>query len=511
MANGTRNTGRGSAWLFVLIWLIIFLFDIKVRIRGGIPLHFPFLFVYLLLIFLARVLLLGESERRDTHHYIREFGIISLISFVAPMANMFFQYLPLNELTVAFVALIIAFSPAWAIYLGIVFNGERSRYTKWIGFVLFVFWIVATSLFFFQDIQALGFNAIYPGVYPPLAMEYVWDVMVDNAGDAGDFVGDQFTFMWDVFWGRIEYAIDPHKAKVDEMNKRKVGVFVEELKPIPTSIFTEGMPVSVEGRIKADVVDNEVTLKIDCEADNSIKGDLYPAKESWKVVRLFDERIDCNFPNLEPGSHKIKLNVNIENFKTLSYLRGFFLNQDTLFELRRQGKDPLKVYNFFSSDFIAVYTPGPLRVSMDVGNPPVGLESDGKASLKLDVGLTNVWSGQLKAIKEMFFVIPKGFTITGISGLHGEGRVIKKVTCLNLPQEDRTLCDDSLEKVYEITGEGLDVLPENLEGRPVVFSLRVEGDAEEILKDQPYTTNFFKTTVIYDYELSEKTQVVVKK
>jgi len=50
---------------------------------------------------------------------------------------------------------------------------------------------------------------------------------------------------------------------------------------MPTSIFSEGMPVSVEGRIKADVVANEVTLKIDCKADDKIEGELYPSKESW--------------------------------------------------------------------------------------------------------------------------------------------------------------------------------------------------------------------------------------
>ncbi len=513
MAN--KKPGKASTWLFLLLALLVYAIDANYRLLGGVPIHVPFLIPYLLLVGLAYALLLDKEERTNNGgYYLKWFSICSLVSYLAPMANGWLQYSLTGILgftVVSFVWFFILISPFWMLYLGFGFNGKRAEYTSFIGVLYIIIWAGFGLIWFSPQIMNMSLQLDYAVVSPVIAMDYVKDQFVDNLSTAWNYLKEQYNLLWMYASGEIEYAINPYKSRTDDLNKRKIGVYVDALNPVPTSIFSEGMPVSVEGRVRGEVIENEVMLKIDCMANNKIPGEIYPLKNEWQVVRFFDERIDCSFEGLPEGSHQIEMSVSIENFKTLSYLRAFFINEDALFQLRRQGKDPLRVYNLYSSDFVTIHTPGPMKVGMELGTPPIGINPKEKIQLKLGVGLSNTWLGELKKIKEVFLIIPEEFRVIGITGLRGEERVVEQSSCSELPEEDAKLCDNQLESVYKITQNALESLPANLKNIPVVFSVRLEGDGERILQNQPFTNKYFKTTVVYDYKLSQKASVAVRK
>jgi len=511
-----KNPGKASTWVFLLLVLSVYLFDVRYRLFGGYPNHYVFIIPYMLIVVFAYALLLTPEERSANGlQYLFWFSVCSLISILGPTANGLLQYHLEGILSIgilSFVWFAVLISPAWMLYLSLFFPGERAQYLSFFSALYVLIWVSFAIVWFFPQIQAISMDLEYRVVSPVIAMDYIKDQLGEGLSVAWTNTKEQYTLFWKYVSGQLEYAVNPYASRTDNMNERKVGVYLEQPKPIPTNIFYEGMPVSVEGRIKADVIENEVNLTINCNTDENVKGELYPSKDFWPVVRFFDERVDCSFDGLPVGSHNIEMSVTIENFKTLSYLRSFFINEDSLFQLRRQGKDPLKVYNLANSDFVTIRSSGPMNVGMDLGTPPIGINTEsGKVQFKLGVGLSNAWQGELKKIKELFMIVPKGFEIVGITGLGKGEKAIQKINCNFLPKEDFGLCDDQLENVYRVTQEALNYLPDNLKTSAVVFNVQIEGNPQEILQKQPFTNKYFKTTVIYDYELKKKTSVIVKK
>lgn len=507
-----KSKGKGSAVLFLIFALGLNIIDAYYRMFVGVPNHYVFIIPYFFLMLLAYFMLLTPRERSEEgRHYLLWFGIITLISIITPMANGFLQYHLeglIGASVFSFVWILILISPAWMIYLGF-WQGEKAKYTNFIGMIYFFIWATFAFIWFFPQIQAMSMQLDYRMISPVIAMDFVKDKFVEGVQNFWNYTKKQYNLFWKQITGQIEYAVNPFRSRTDEMNKKKIGVYLENLKPIPTSTFLEGMPVSVRGRIKAEVIENEISLSINCKSGD-LEGELYPDKNKWQIVKKFDERIDCSFENLPQGSHTIEMSADVENFKTLSYLRSFFINEDTLFQLRRQGKDPFKVYNLKSSDFVTIRSPGPMEVAMDLGSPPIGVKLGEKVQLILSVGISNLWEGELKKIKQVYLIIPKGFEVIGITGLKSN-KVVEKIKCNELPKEDVELCDDQIENAYEITQSALETLPKVLKNSAVVFSIKLQGNAENILQKQPYTNKYFNVVVVYDYTLKKKTTVFVKK
>jgi hypothetical protein len=309
-------------------------------------------------------------------------------------------------------------------------------------------------------------------------------------------------------WERQVYTAtgDYYTGKVDENAEEKLGVYLENVKQADPKLY-EDQPVTVYATLVAKTLDKPINITVACKSGNN-SGKIYP-KEIFSVDVYEEQEIDCTFEQQKLGTgSKIIEVAAMFDFKTMAYVKSYFMNQDTLRSLRRQEVDPLGQYGITDTEPTATYTNGPVMIGMSAGKPPIGVDKqEDKLVTTLGITIDNNWEGKVKEIKRLFVIVPSEFIVHDVTGLG----VFKK-NCKDLGESDKG-CDDALYNIYQINPYAAGAKNKEFDTFKT-YRILLESPASmysRLLGGAPVSTKYFKVMVEYDYALETKMTVEIFK
>ncbi|MBN2112427.1 hypothetical protein JW707_05005 [Candidatus Woesearchaeota archaeon] len=300
---------------------------------------------------------------------------------------------------------------------------------------------------------------------------------------------------------------DYYTGKVDENAQAKLGVYLEDIKQADP-VFYENRPVTLYATLIVQTLDEAMNVDLYCKSDRQ-KRDVTPKifpQESF-LVDIYDERdIDCKFESgeLEKGAQTVTLGAKF-NFKTMSYVKSYFMDLDRLRSMRREEIDPLEQYGITEKEPIATYTVGPVGIGMSVGKPPVGIDlNEPQTTLTLGITIENNWDGMVTQINRMVVIVPKGFELIDI------GANYSQALCIDLPKNESLLCNDDENNVYVVTTDNIgELYTGNFKSYRGYMRVN-KANYDKILGVSPISTKYFKVTVDYTYNLEKEKVIDVK-
>lgn len=369
----------------------------------------------------------------------------------------------------------------------------------------FTFWMVGIMFWFGQDIQTyakeqnieLGFN-------PMLTWEYLTDWSVKSVKNMFTAAGVKYTIAQSEITNAIKAAQgDYYSGQVDADAKRRLGVYIENLKP-SERIFYDNTPVTAYTTMSAQTLDKSLDITVACDADGgAISASNIRPQSSFNIISSDQYDIDCIWSKglLKKGSHTLRLIAEFE-FTTRAYMKSYMMDKDRLREYRRQNIDPLA--GVPDKIPVATYTSGPVRIGMSLGQQPIPLGRSGEPLQSWGVTIDNLWDGKLVELTNVLFFVPKGIKITNIEGVQ-----TKEVRCIDIPEEERESCDDNLVNIYALTPDEL-ALPvyKNLVTKSFRIPLEI-NDPEKALGKAPLSVKNFKVTAQYRYLLERTAPIAV--
>jgi hypothetical protein len=213
-----------------------------------------------------------------------------------------------------------------------------------------------------------------------------------------------------------------YEGKVEKNQKEPIGVYITEFKPADSVYYKDEIPTlwaTVTGKSFEEVIN----LQLACygkgkklqgsysSSHNVIPGNVQPQT----VDSLFASDVkyyDCVFNpgELPEGNVQTAFAVGFD-FKTMSYIKSYFMDEETRQTFIRQGSDPLKVYDIKEKTPVAIYTNGPVKIGMGV-QPLIGVKKDEEETKSsIGVSMDNRWDGELFEIKELTLLLPEHVTI----------------------------------------------------------------------------------------------------
>jgi hypothetical protein len=520
---GIKGTGKSlinptNVGVFFWLTIIFHLLDASMNftntvVRGT---------MYLLLACVSLFMLYNEVNQGSVK---RAFGL-SALQFFLPLALAMIMngilggIFPVEQLQSLQKLLLVL--PVWPLY--IMFSSEVEK-TRSVEIARFIF-IILVIIMLFPWYKALLFDLqLYAGeVDLPDVSGNVLDDIKKGTKSFTDLIKTAGQKQLQLATG------DYYTGQVDKNKEQPLGVYIEDVKASSTHFF-EDEPVSVWATLKARTLDVEkdIDVTVTCKAKtgftdlgNEVMGDAdpdTPAKEvKYNVVNYEEQGISCDVPALQfkPGSQRVLFNAEF-NFNTISYIKGYFMEQERLRSMRRQGIDPLLHYQVPDKKPVAIYSNGPVAVGMSTQQALNGLTKDG--GFRLGVTVENRWEGKIKRIKTLIIKVPEGFEIDEAGC--GDAWIVKK-SCSGQP--DICEADDTGRAKYTkyymlnptsktengvVVKRGADRFVE-IEQRQT-FNCKVKPKNLQVaLGNTPLVTHYFKVSVDYDYELEKGTSVHIK-
>ncbi len=460
-------------------------------------------------------------------------------------------------------------------YFLVIKSGGRTFISKWVR-ILVIMYIVAILISTIAT--TLSFEDISTYITP------------QQTGAAGKLISHQYEWWKDVFThfgqvvkqgkqyfiNRMNYATgDMYTGTVDENQYETLGVFLKNLKPSDPEFYV-GDTVTVWALLEAKTLEDGLSINVSCyhgkkNEDGSFpadhRGETYPY--SGELPTIYDEEsldIDCRFPNsaagtMNEGSNKVTVQADF-HFETMAYQKAYFMNQDTLRSMQRQGLDPLDEYGIEDKEPVARYTNGPVKIGMSSGEQqPIGISSLDPTNPRLGITImsNDAWEGKIKELKELLVMVPDTMSLdTGFcpefkeidnyekscvanyeayrskqlmdcvtqAGLDKESDIDQNGKVIGTAEEQEAVtscmenyCKQELEgyKVYNLTINDDNRLSYSNFGQDVssrqykTLSCRVKLDRpEDILGNVPISTQYFRVKARYIYEIEESVNVNLK-
>lgn len=497
MAEEERLGKAGLGVLFVV--LIISAADAFMR-YGTSPL--TNYWVWVLAAFFHTILLIWLA---NTIPEFKEKGVRGLwwVAVVAYLWGPLWAFVPEWIPAIEYLAgLMMVIAPFWVLVLFF----STGQYPK-LSMIYMFFWIFLIMFSFWPQVQDFAAEQGIKGLNPGMALAYTWEKTKEawqNLTKAYERGAKAVASEWKRSLAMAKG--DYYAGRVDEAAQRKLGVFLERMRSEQPS-FEFGRPAVVFATMRAETLEQPLFITIDCFAEKGEK--TYPASkilpQSEFEVFAFDQRdIDCVFdPNtLPPGTYKAKM-VATFSFGTRAYIRSYFMREDRLREFRQQNINPLEGVGEKRPS--AVYTSGPVSISMGVGTQPVGLDA-GKRLPVWSVAVENRWEGNVLEITNLFFFTPKGISLDEISGVP-----VRKVSCADLPTpEERLACDDALVNVHTLPAKEL-ARDKYRNQTTILFRAYTSvSNLDEALGQAPVAVRNFKVSANYVYQIERSTSFSVK-
>ncbi|GAG29654.1 unnamed protein product, partial [marine sediment metagenome] len=207
---------------------------------------------------------------------------------------------------------------------------------------------------------------------------------------------------------------------VEENEKEPLGVYLEEINE-PNIEYYEGEAISQWWTIRARTLDQEKKIKIAlwCKADegtdNVKDGTVYPddfpsdLKKNLEIYNLEERDIECSFPEFEliQGTRRISLFADF-NFQTMSYLKRYFMDLETMRTMNREDIDILSYYKIIDQDPVTKYTSGPVKLGIGGTSALTGITTAYDNRLRLGFSLEKEWEGKISKINELIAYLPEG-------------------------------------------------------------------------------------------------------
>ncbi len=389
--------------------------------------------------------------------------------------------------------------PVWVVItLYYTLKLKRSRLLGFVSFFLIMFYLFAFAqpLFGGLDVGLAGMQTENMGFK---AIGGIGAKAFANAKLAFKNVGKGIQESYNE---SISYATgDYYTGRVDRNVKEPLGVYITNIETADPEVY-EDEAIEIWAILRAKSIEEPIdSIKVQCIADkDTIKEK--PGKSKVSEFNNFideEEDIDCKFEenDLEAGSHLITFTAEFD-FTTLAYLKTYFIDDERLKALKREGIDVFKEYGITDKNPIAVYTNGPVGIGMETKTPPIGISKDYDSTPKFGITIENKWKGKITEIKDLIIYLPEGIEL-----------------------DDN--CDEAFEKIetreYILDGytayKMIDAVKESKEWKDIELyksrncRLNIK-DRNKILGDTPISTKYIKARIKYVYNSQESININVQ-
>jgi|GEM_PF-6497084 len=309
-----------------------------------------------------------------------------------------------------------------------------------------------------------------------------------------------------------------YTGSIDRNAKEKLGVSFEKFKLDSDSNYWDYDTIGLYGILVAKTLDRPINITLGCAGKNVARETEIPAQQihpntqarPLNVAREEAVDVDCifNASSLGIGSSEITLRADF-TFKTLAYLKRYYMAQDALRALRTRSIDPFQQYAIVDRNPNTIYTAGPVMLGMDAGQPLTPIDST-RVDWQPSIGITlsNKWDGMITKVNRFVLFLPKGLRIRQVIG--AVGAEPQEITCNDLASTDAieaATCSDDLNNIYDVKITG-DQDPIKLY-RTYRFLLDSDQPGA-LLGPGPLATRFYRASVDYEYRLEKKTRVTVQ-
>ncbi len=394
---------------------------------------------------------------------------------------------------------------------------------KW-GWIIFMI-----NLLFYVPLMATPMyqTLFVPGTPFYTAVEgqqQAWGVMFGGIGEVGSQIGK-------IAKEQVLIASGDYEQGVEAESERPLGVFLDDVGAV-AQIVKENEVIDVYARLRAESFKTvePVRISVRCYVEDwaeKLTGEIRP-RSQFSVEEYELQDLDC-IMSAKPvfdntgGSANIIIETSF-NFTTSSYLKGYFMEQDRIRALRRQQLDPLDAFGITDKNPLAVYTGGPLKIGLGVGQQPIALLSeeeeiqilgetnpptaalvseitgaqtvgDGTFGPTLTITLDRNWfEGELFEVGKLIITVPPGMSIDSVSG--------EKISCPVQAGKEHTctLSGDLLKKLFTSPV----VLPKTIRVQTKI------NDPDVLLANAPLAIRSFKLTVTYKYIVKKEVSVTVR-
>ncbi len=488
MAEAAPSTEKPSGWgVFVLALLLVIwhVFDLLVMRRQALVSYTILAVTFGVYMFFALIAkgIMKEKNWKFMLWFVAMWLVPILLGLVAKYVR---QVVVLEAVTMAAV-----YFPLFLFYF--LSKGAASK-TIAIYFIIWAFGLVFWAVTYGDLMNYAKAQNIELGFNPMLTYEAIFSwtkKAIINTYTRSIETGK-------VIAGEVETAVraakgDYYTGQVDTAAKKRLGVYIENFRTTEP-FFYENSPVSAYATLKAETLDKPLDISITCDADGTISANIIRPTGTFNIITAEQHEIDCiwNKGALKKGVHNLRLRAEFE-FTTRAYLKAYIMDRDRLREYRRQNIDPLA--NVPDRTPVAIYTSGPVRIGMSLGQQPIALGAGGEALQSWGVTVENIWDGQLEELSMLHFFVPKGIRIARMEGVN-----IQQTSCAEIPEEEREACDDSLVNVYSLSP-----------GSARNFRIPLEiTNPEQVLGKAPVAVQNFKVSAQYRYLLERKAVTDVK-
>ncbi len=490
----TGGPSRGSVLLFTIAVILIHAIDFLFVRRSGVVSYTTVITLAVVYTFLA-FLTQGIFKDKSPEPFIW-FGAMWLMPFVV---SWLIRIVGATSGMGKAISVLVVFYPLFIFYL------IRKNQLTGLVILYILLWMFGYLFTHVGDIQTYaGQQGIEMPYNPVLSYEYLLDWTWEKLKQLAGVPGKAYQAIEQEITRSIRAAKgDYYTGTVDAAAQKRLGVYLENFRT-SEPFFYEDIPVTAYATMKAETLDRELTIQVTCEADDMIDANKILPMDAFSVMATDQFDIDCiwNKGVLKKGLHDLKLTAEFD-FITRAYLKHYVMNRDRLREYRRQNIDPLAGVPDKSPT--AIYTSGPLRIGMGLGQQPVALGQRGEAFPSLGITLENAWEGKVLQVTDVFIYLPEGLTISTTEGIG-----LVSTTCADVPDEEQPACDDSLVNVYKLTPEEL-ALPIYREF--TIKNMRIYlkiADPDRILGKAPIAVQNIKTSVQYRYLLERTTSASVR-
>ncbi|MBW2979953.1 ABC transporter permease [Candidatus Woesearchaeota archaeon] len=306
---------------------------------------------------------------------------------------------------------------------------------------------------------------------------------------------------------QLEYATGGYyEGEVEKAQKEPLGVYIEDIKPADKQ-FYEDESVTVWATLKVNNLDKDEPVGVDvsCLSDKGTdkkKDGVMLPESGFEIYTLEEEDLQCKFEpgDLEKGSRKVSIFADF-NFKTMAYLKNYFMDEERLRSMRRDDVDVFKHFGISDTKPIAKYTPGPVRIGIESKAPPVGLSTEYDAKPLLGITLENEgqWQGHIKKINDLIVCIPKSMELD-----------LDTCDAAFVPYNEPDVEEECGEEHTAYKLEDHEKAKEKYKNIKEYVSFRCRllirpEKVPDVLGGVPFATKFFRVTADYDYQLEKST------
>jgi hypothetical protein len=339
------------------------------------------------------------------------------------------------------------------------------------------------------------------------------------------------------FSSQIQYAIT---GKVEKNKDEPLGVYLENVQPADKKYYSDENVV-VWGTVNARTLDDPIKIKLGCyvkKDSEKIKSNEVDPEDKVTVYKLEEQDFVCTFTENPVSEGVLKEGINTVtafadfNFETLAYLKTYFINRERKRAMEREEIDIFKEFGIKDKKPISVYTNGPAALGMETTTPLIGVTKEYNGAfprLSISLKRNKGWKGNIKELKEMVIIAPKGVKLEKCAGdyqAYDKAKCVDNCNKFNIYEDDdageENACESSCASFFEDIGEDENLYSIDLNKSSdrefdedddfKFFTCSFNPEISEVLEENsPITTKFFRAKARYDYIVEDDVTVKIEK